>query len=677
MATTIEYINPLFYNNLSPGIIEYKKSYPYVEFSNNFLNVDTSTIREEENVKLIDAKKECINDPSIVGFYFRIEFTETFEDSTMGKVGYYYKGTGTDLISSGTSISYQYKLYLLKNNNDIPNSVWYSTDDDDYQGELDYVEFSISDNDWNNIKETKTNLMDNIAANTGVFSPGYSTGTWQYEHDDAMFNNHAIELYFYIWEEMNSPWYTQNGVRLHTLPQIDQLYSEDGIINLNESNTVFTGPNQIGPIQQATSQQNHTKIYTLNYTSDFASDSSSNYIKVYKLTGHRMWNDGMPAYPYIRILAPKYSKFYFLWTYRIIDAGRLNIYENSATPRVIDLQGEPPLYTPGIKIGQEGIEDLQNWKWVHKSYDTWGRNITNYAEANIERIFKPKRKPIIYYMNQKIRITIPEEDRIDLSKNYIARKKPEGRGPPKFKTWEGDVYIHPYENEEIVKTWYNIYIFENHKNHKMKLLDNTYTETVDLPILETEPTETSYDLEYSVRIVVGSKDYGKVNIIDGARNHITKFIRGNIYYVNLQSFFLKEMNVDFAFSLTEDGEHIEGGLEYKLGITYQGIQGETGGKVKIEIPLDFPSRIYYYNKNEEKWGSYIDIVSGQENIRDYNTIHPYTDLFVDISANTVLDISDNGVNMVNIPNCNFDYYDVSFNNRGTLAYKDSSGFSHN
>ena len=64
------------------------------------------------------------------------------------------------------------------------------------------------------------------------------------------------------------------------------------------------------------------------------------------MTGHRFWNDGMPIYPYIRILSPKYSKFYFLWTYRVIDAGRLKIYEDpKATPRIIDLQGTPPLYT--------------------------------------------------------------------------------------------------------------------------------------------------------------------------------------------------------------------------------------------------------------------------------------------------------------------------------------------
>ena len=351
MATTIQYINPLFFNNISPGIIEYKKTYPYVELGNSLLDVSGGTVEEYDNVTLLDAKKRGVLDPSVVGFYFRIDFTETFdEDSIVGKVGYYKKGTGTQVISSGTSIAFKYNLYLFKNNNDIPESGWYSKEDDDYQGELDYVEFSITESDYNNIKETKMNLMDNIVANTGNFSPGYSAGTWQYEHDDAMFNNHAVEFYFYIWEEINGPWFTQNGVRLHTIPLIDQIYSEDGEINLKETNNDYTTQSQQDPNAQASSQQNHIKLYTLNYTSDFASDSSSNYIKVYKMTGHRFWNDGMPIYPFIRILAPKYSKFYFLWTYRIIDAGRLKIYEDSVTPRIIDLQGTPPLYTLGLKI---------------------------------------------------------------------------------------------------------------------------------------------------------------------------------------------------------------------------------------------------------------------------------------------------------------------------------------
>ena len=57
--------------------------------------------------------------------------------------------------------------------------------------------------------------MDNIAANTGNFKQIFSR-EWQYEFDNGMFNNHAIEFYFYIWEEINGPWFTVNGVRLHT-----------------------------------------------------------------------------------------------------------------------------------------------------------------------------------------------------------------------------------------------------------------------------------------------------------------------------------------------------------------------------------------------------------------------------------------------------------------------------
>ena len=39
-------------------------------------------------------QKRGILDPSVVGFYFRIDFTETFDDDAIiGKVGYYKKGT--------------------------------------------------------------------------------------------------------------------------------------------------------------------------------------------------------------------------------------------------------------------------------------------------------------------------------------------------------------------------------------------------------------------------------------------------------------------------------------------------------------------------------------------------------------------------------------------------------
>ena len=78
-----------------------------------------------------------------------------------------------------------------------------------------------------------------------------------------MFNNHAIEFYFYIWEEINGPWFTQNGVRLHTLPLIDQIYSEDGEINLKESNSDYTSGSQQDPLGQAIGQQHHLQKYIL------------------------------------------------------------------------------------------------------------------------------------------------------------------------------------------------------------------------------------------------------------------------------------------------------------------------------------------------------------------------------------------------------------------------------
>ena len=107
----------------------------------------------------------------------------------------------------------------------------------------------------------------------------------------------------------------------------------------------------------------------------------------------------------------------------------------------------------GIKIGQENIDNVSNWKWDHLDFTSWGRNIENYAVLNVERIFKPKRPPKLRYYNQMIKIEIPSEEIKDLSENFINRYKPD-RAAPKYKTWEGDIYIHPYEDNEIIKCWY-------------------------------------------------------------------------------------------------------------------------------------------------------------------------------------------------------------------------------
>ena len=59
-------------------------------------------------------------------------------------------------------------------------------------------------------------------------------------------------------------------------------------------------------------------------------------------------------------------------------------------------------------------------------------------------------------MNQKIKLY---QKKIGWIYQKIYRqKKPEGRGPPSYKTWEGDIYVRPFENGEIIKTWFNIYI---------------------------------------------------------------------------------------------------------------------------------------------------------------------------------------------------------------------------
>ena len=53
----------------------------------------------------------------------------------------------------------------------------------------------------------------------------------------------------------------------------------------------------------------------------------------------------------------KFSTYYFIWTYRYINCGNIIIKDLGSmtvegNERTIPLSGIPPLYTPGIKIGQ-------------------------------------------------------------------------------------------------------------------------------------------------------------------------------------------------------------------------------------------------------------------------------------------------------------------------------------
>ena len=135
-------------------------------------------------------------------------------------------------------------------------------------------------------------------------------------------DKHGIEYIFYVWETMNNPWFINNGLQYSLLPDIEQVGTEDGTLNCWQSHSDFTSSiHGVG----AASNRNGYRLYTYNYTSDFDADTSSNYVRIFRITPEDLTNDGLPRSSRINIVTPKYSRFYYLWTYRIIDAPNLRI----------------------------------------------------------------------------------------------------------------------------------------------------------------------------------------------------------------------------------------------------------------------------------------------------------------------------------------------------------------
>ena len=118
----------------------------------------------------------------------------------------------------------------------------------------------------------------------------------------------------------NPPWFIDNGLQYGLLPDIQQIGTEDGTLNCWQSNGDFTsGIHGVGAVDNRVG----SRLYTYNYTSDFGADTSSNYVRIFRITPGDLTNDGLPNSSRINIVTPKYSRFYFLWTYRIIDAPEL------------------------------------------------------------------------------------------------------------------------------------------------------------------------------------------------------------------------------------------------------------------------------------------------------------------------------------------------------------------
>lgn len=688
--------NPLIWLDLSSssGTIEYNRGYPYIEWLQRVLGGKVYAFNSQY-MTLLEAQKKAIVEDEYLGFSIKILLTESFAEDVSGEVIFYKEdynhATESTVYTVGapTTSTHKIQLYMKMKKKIMPESIEYYKETQNYQGQLDYVSMKIPDEAMDEMRKVSKNLFTNLESVTGENKPAYAGPTSGMTIHYPTLNNgsilnpgrHGIELIFYVWETMNNPWFINNGLQYSLLPDIEHIGTEDGTLNCWQSSSDFTsGIHGLG----AGDNRNGYRIHTHNYTSDFTADTSSNYVTVYRITPDATayaYNDGMPRSSRINIVTPKYSRFYFLWTYRIVDAPHLEFKDfpyEYVEERRVSLSGVPPLFSPGVFLGQVGIPGINEWKWKHVNFNGWGKTITDFQTCQVERFFKPSLPPQIQYINQKLKITIPEKDIIDLSKNFIERYQPENRPPPQYKTYNGDIYLHPWEDNEIVKCWYNIYIFENTKDHTVK---NT-------------STYNNYTLEgiQGYNDVTGTTITGSITIFqqyygpDGLYSLVTMshstLVRGNEYNFNISL-----LNYDMAFSLIEDGTWNDPNEpDYLRNIYFSGTPGGMDYSVKIIVDDETPKRFYIYNtklKNGAISFGIINVVSPYQETREYdnsitNEIYPYTDKWNDISFNSdvfsnSVDISDNATIVKFMPDCNFDYNKVPIEQRGDTAYKDASG----
>jgi len=395
--------NGIFFYNLSKGIINYNNINPITTITNKNIN-ETPDITLN-NISLIDSQKYLINDPSLCIFDFSSSNINTTDISrnTLGTARF-FKNPITSFLD-GNKIIYKDKSNY--------NDSIYSTNA--YYGELDYVEFSIPDDDINNINNHLINLNN---------------------------NNAYVEYHFYIWEDINGPWY--NGNNLSIIPNKDNLVDSNNNVNNSLTNSIIN-------INDTTP----TYFYTYNYVSALEADTSSNYIKIFKTSGINSQNK-MPEKKSVRIVSPKYTKFSFVWTYKIVNA------TYTLNSNIYNLEGNFPFYTPNIQI-----ENL--------NFNQFNASIFN--TLDVSRNITPQYPPEVQYNDNKtLTINISEKDKELLLYSYIERYKPENnRTGNEYVSTNDDIYKHLYENNEILDLNLTFHFFINKNNEAVDIYNNTLT----------------------------------------------------------------------------------------------------------------------------------------------------------------------------------------------------------
>ena len=97
------------------------------------------------------------------------------------------------------------------------------------------------------IKQKIENLNENLK---NIIIPEEAIPETIIENDIIKQNNnltnYGVEFYFYVWEEMNAPWFTNYGTAVNIVPSIDNIANENGEINLIEGNENFINDEGLG-----------------------------------------------------------------------------------------------------------------------------------------------------------------------------------------------------------------------------------------------------------------------------------------------------------------------------------------------------------------------------------------------------------------------------------------------
>lgn len=436
--------NTIFHHNLQKGTIEYNNTYPFVEVEHQMLetNISNNSI-EELNISLLDAQKYIVQRPNYVGFTFDASDNVTsIQDISRGTIGnaYFFKDNST--LTSATDRV----VYLIKNNG-MTESQYTEPDNNYYFGDLDRVTFKIPQTDISSIHQTIDDLSQNL-----TYLSRFIPADMISEVTDITIQplgNHEVyvDYYLYIWEDLNGPWF--NGSSLSMTPNNQQLTDSNYTIRPITFNDISNQEQ----IEQT--NINGRNLYTYNFFETTASDTSSNYIRVFKLSGTYGTNNGIPEQSEIVMPSPKYTKYNFLWTYSIKNSYKLIFTDIYNTITEYMLEGYAPFFTPNLNIN--GVS------WQYNYFSNIGALSSQYSTLDVERIYKAIRPIDLSYNTGVLTLTIPEQDQYDISYNFIKRYHPDNREGTRYlkDAIDKTTYIHLFEDNEIVKLTYNIYIFIN------------------------------------------------------------------------------------------------------------------------------------------------------------------------------------------------------------------------